>query len=63
MTIKKRLEEFAEIRNFANTKQRKELIDNEVKLYLTDKYKDIKDFKNAYISYIKMYNKHKNEKN
>lgn len=49
--IKYKLENFAEIRNFAETKQRRELIDSQVRSYLVRRCKDADEMERGYIYY------------
>jgi len=53
--IKNKLEEFAEIRKFANGIQRKEIIDQEVRVYLARNVKSASDWFDAYDTYKEMY--------
>ena len=51
-----KLKDFAEKRSFAETKERKELIDSEVIGYLTRRCRETKEFMNAYDYYKELKN-------
>jgi len=55
MKLEDKLKEFADIRNFANGLQRKELIDREVKVYLIKKVGTGKNYDKFYSDYKEMY--------
>jgi len=53
--IKYKLEEFAEIRRYAETTQRKEMIDQQVRLYLNKNCSMVCDWVYYYGNYKEMY--------
>jgi hypothetical protein len=55
--LENKLKEFAAIRKFANGLQRKELIDQEVRVYLAKVDSSAKDWYNDYEVYKEMYSK------
>ena len=53
--LEDKLQEFADIRKFANGLQRKQLIDQEVRVYLAGKSSSVADYNFAYKTYEEMY--------